>query len=107
MSIISITEENVHHEIEKSTAPVILDIYATWCGPCMQMAPIMEELAEDYKTMYKFAKLNVDEARELAIKYGVTAVPTFLFIKNNEIKGRETGFMSKDDMVSKIHELLA
>lgn len=103
---VSITKENVDQEIGLSTLPVVLDVYATWCGPCQQMAPIFEELEQEIGKKYKFAKLNVDEAREISIKYGVTSVPTFIFIKDNKVQGKETGYMSKEDLEAKIQELL-
>jgi thioredoxin 1 len=94
---VSITPENYEVEIQQSNKPIILDIYATWCGPCQQMTPILEELETEFGDTYKFAKLNVDEAREISIKkYGVTSVPTFVFIKDGAVKGKETGYMSKD-----------
>jgi thioredoxin 1 len=103
---VAITNENVDQEIGKSTLPVVLDVYATWCGPCQQMAPIFEELSDELGSKYKFAKLNVDEAREISIKYGVTSVPTFIFIKDNVVQGKETGYMSKEALEAKIKQLL-
>jgi len=100
---VSITTENHETEIKQSNKPIILDVYATWCGPCQQMTPIIEELEKEFGDEYKFAKLNVDEAREISIKdYGVTSVPTFVFIKNGVVKGKETGYMSKEVMKEKI-----
>ncbi len=103
---ISITKENIKEEIEQSSLPVVIDVYATWCGPCQQVAPVFEELAKELSDICKFAKLNVDEARELSIYYGVTSVPTFIFIKNNQIKYKETGYMSKNDLKNKILEFV-
>jgi thioredoxin 1 len=100
---ISITPENHQTEIKASNKPIILDIYATWCGPCQQMNPTLEELEQEMGDKYKFAKLNVDEAREISIKdYGVTSVPTFVFIKDGVIKGKEMGYMSKETLREKI-----
>jgi len=104
---ISITPENYDSEIKQTSKPIILDIYATWCGPCMQMTPILEELEKELGESYKFAKLNVDEAREISIKdFGVTSVPTFVFIKDGVIKGKETGYMSKEVFLEKINAAL-
>jgi thioredoxin 1 len=103
---ITITKENIEQEIAQSQLPIILDVYATWCGPCQQMAPVFEELEKELSGKIKFAKLNVDEARELSIHYGVTSVPTFVFIKNNEIKHKETGYINKDDLKAIIEDFI-
>lgn len=103
---VSITKDNVETEINNASKPVILDVYATWCGPCQQMAPIFDELEKDLGDKAIFAKLNVDEARELSIHYGVTSVPTFIFIKNGEVRHKETGYMNKDDLKHKIEEFI-
>ena len=106
MAITTLTNDNFKPEIEDSKQPVIVDVYASWCGPCQMMAPIFDELEKEIGTSYKFAKLNVDEARELSIKFGVTSVPTFLFIKNSQIVGRETGYMDKQDLQEAIKKYL-
>ena len=103
---VMITNENVEQEINQSKLPVLLDVYATWCGPCQQMAPVFDELEKELGDKCKFAKLNVDEARELSIQYGVTSVPTFVFIKDSEIKHKESGYMSKEDLKTKIEEFV-
>ena len=100
--VVTITNENIHKEIKDVTSPIVLEIYATWCGPCQQMEPIFAELATELKDKYKFAKLNVDEAREISIEYGVSSVPTFIFINDGEVKAKETVYMSKDDLKTKL-----
>jgi len=97
-----ITKANFAQEIEQETKPIVLDVYASWCGPCKMMEPIFAALEQEMGDTYKFLKLNVDEARELSIQYGVTAAPTFLFIKNNQIKGREVGYIDKEELCKKI-----
>lgn len=103
---VTITKENIEQEIAQSQLPIILDVYATWCGPCQQMVPVFDELEKELHDKIKFAKLNVDEARELSIQYGVTSVPTFVFIKNNEIKHKETGYINKNDLKNIIEDFL-
>lgn len=98
---IDITQENLEKEVQQESKPVVIDVHATWCGPCQQMAPIFEELEKEMPD-YKFVKLNVDEARDISIKYGVISVPTFLFIKDGQVKGKETGYMAKDVLKEKI-----
>jgi thioredoxin 1 len=101
-----ITKENYDKEVMQSKLPVIIDVYAEWCGPCQQMMPIFQELEKEHGNKYKFVKLNVDEARDLAVQFGVTSIPTFIFIKNGELKGKETGYIAKEDLLLKIQQLL-
>ncbi len=102
---IAITAENFEHEIKKATKPVVIDVYATWCGPCQQMMPIFHELEAELGSKYTFAKLNVDEAREISIQFGVTSVPTFIFMKDGVVVGKETGYMGKDTLKEMLEEL--
>lgn len=99
---VELTNENFAIEVEAATVPVVIDVYAVWCGPCQQMAPLFDELAEELRGQVKFAKLNVDHVRELAIKWGVSSVPTFIFYQNGQIVGRTTGYLSKRDLQAKI-----
>jgi len=103
---LTITQDNFEQEVMQSSLPVVIDVFATWCGPCQHMMPIFEELSKELGSKYKFASINVDEARDITIKFGVTSVPTFLFIKNKQVVGKETGYMSKDVLQAKIEALL-
>lgn len=103
--IISLNKDNFSQEVENATKPVVIDVFATWCGPCMHMKPIFEQLAQELGDKYSFAQINVDESRELAMNYKVTSVPTFIFVKNNQVLGKDTGSMSKEDLKSRIEEL--
>jgi len=102
---VEITKDNVVKEIGESKQPVIMDVYASWCGPCQQMMPIFDEIEKELKDKYKFAKLNVDDARDISIQYGVTSVPTFIFIKNGQVIGKETGYIANEDLKAKIESV--
>jgi len=104
---IALTNENFKTTIEQSKNPVIIDAYAVWCGPCQQMTPIFHELEKEFGNQYTFAKLNVDDAREVSIQLGVTSVPTFIFYKDGKIVGKHTGSMSKDDMLDLIEDMFS
>lgn len=103
---IDITNANFTTEVIKSDKPVVIDVYATWCGPCKQMAPLFEELSKEMGSSYKFAKLNIDEERDIAVQHNVSSIPTFLFFKNGKVVGKETGYMGKDILQEKIEDLL-
>lgn len=103
---IELTEQNLKSEVSESSIPVIIKAYASWCGPCIQMTPIFEEVEKLFKGKVKFLELNVDQARNLAIQYGITSIPTFIFIKDGEIAHKETGYMAKEELKSKIEEFI-
>jgi thioredoxin 1 len=104
--VISLTKENFLTEVESSSQPVIVDIYADWCRPCRNMAPIFEELAQDYAGICKFAKANFDSQSEIAESYEVHSLPTILYMKDGQVIMRTTGSMSKEDFTAKIKEFL-
>lgn len=101
-----LTKKNLADIIESSKKPVVIDVYAPWCGPCVQIKPLFTQLATELSDTYTFAQMNVDEERDLAIQYSITSIPTFLFIKNNQVVGRETGYMSKDALKDKLKAYL-
>lgn len=103
---IAITKENFDAEIKACSTPVIIDVYATWCGPCQQMKPIFEDLAKEFEGRCKFAELNVDEARDLSIMFGVTSVPTFVFYNGGEMHSKDTGYMSKEALKARIEDFI-
>lgn len=105
--VVILSPDNFEKEVLKCSKPVVIDIYATWCGPCQQMKPIFEQLSQEMGDAYKFASINVDEARDLAIQYGVTSIPTFVFVKDGKIKAKEVGFLGKDGLKEKIEEHLS
>lgn len=100
-----ITMQN-YNETLNAGKPVVLDFWATWCGPCRRVAPIMEELAEQYKDRVIVGKVNVEECDELATKYGIRNIPTVLFIKNGEVVDKVVGATPKALYEEKINAML-
>lgn len=96
--MIILNETNFEAEVLRSEQPVLVDFFATWCPPCRKLAPIVEEIAEDYAGRVKVAKLNIDEARSVAIKYGVSSIPTLILFKNGEPIDRIVGYVPKQDV---------
>ena len=103
---IVINSANFDTEVVQSQVPVVIDVFATWCGPCKQMTPLFDELSKELTGKCKLVKLNIDEDRDLAIQYNVSSIPTFIFIKNGQMVGKETGSMSKEALKNKIQTLL-
>jgi len=94
-------------DVISSAVPVFVDFWAEWCGPCRMVGPLVEELANDYDGRVKFVKVNVDEANELASKYNVFSIPTFVIIKNGEVISQQVGAVSKESYRGMIDRALA
>ena len=88
-------ENNFADEVMKSEIPVLIDFYAEWCGPCRMMAPVVEQFAEEYDGRVKIGKINVDEESDLAERFGVQSIPSFIFIKDGKVVDRVTGAMPR------------
>lgn len=103
MAEVVITEKNFEEEVLRSDIPVLVDFWATWCGPCRMIAPVIEEIAEEYEGKVKVGKINVDEEQALAIKYGIMSIPTLLLFKDGQVSATKVGFVEKE----KIEAMLA
>jgi len=101
-----ITEANFEDEVINSSQPVVVDLWAEWCMPCRMIAPIIEELAQEYNGKVKFGKLNVDENRNIAVRYSIQAIPTLLIFKDGQLVQKLVGLRSKADLEREIDSLL-
>lgn len=102
MSVINLNSENFEKEVLKSNIPVLIDFWASWCGPCRMMSPVIDEIANSMDTSIKVCKVNVDENQELAERYGIMTIPTFLIIKEGKEVGRTIGVQPKEDILKLI-----
>lgn len=100
-----LTEANFDDTIKAANAPVVVDFWAPWCGPCRTIAPILEELATEMDEGVQITKVNVDENPALAQRYNVRAIPTILLFKDGEMKDQAVGLIQKDALKSKIEAL--
>jgi len=105
-AVLELTDANFDSEVMASTTPVLVDFGATWCGPCKQLAPIVEQIAKDYAGKLKVAAVDIDQARDTAIKYGIMSVPTVILFKNGEVKDQVVGFQSKSALEGRITRVL-
>jgi len=100
MAEIIITKENFEEEVIKSSVPVLIDFWATWCGPCMMLSPIVEEIAKENEGKIKVCKVNVDEEPQLAGAFGVDSIPSLFVVKNGEVTNSSIGYTSKENILS-------
>ena len=95
---INLTEENFEDEVLQTEKLVLVDFWATWCGPCKMIAPVLAEFAEEHKDKVKVGKVNVDEQRNLATKYNITSIPTLMLFKGGKVINISVGFHSKSEL---------
>ena len=106
MKPITITDDNFEVEVVKSDKPVLIDFWATWCGPCRMIAPIVEELAVEYDGKAKIGKVDVDENQQIAIKFGVRSIPTLLIFKDGKLNDTIIGAVPKSQIITKLNAVL-
>ncbi len=103
---VELTDATFDETVHSSDVPVLVDFWAPWCGPCKMMAPIIEELAGQYAEKAKICKLNTDEARDSAVEFGISAIPTLILFKNGQIEKKWVGLVGKKDLTEAIDGLL-
>lgn len=102
-----ITDANFEAEVLKADLPVLVDFWAPWCGPCRMVAPIVEELAEEYDGRVKFVKVNTDENVNSAMRYGIRSIPTLMVFKDGQPVGQVVGFRPKGDLKKVLDQALS
>ena len=100
MSVVNLNEKNFEEEVLKSEKPVLIDFWASWCGPCRMMSPVIDKIAEDMKNQVKVCKINIDEEQNLAVKYNVMSIPTFIVFKNGKEEARSVGVQDETEIVN-------
>jgi thioredoxin 1 len=100
--IVVISDTNFDTEVLKSNVPVLVDFWAAWCGPCRQIAPIIDELAKEYKGRVKIGKLDTEENSSIPAKFGITAIPTIMIFKNGNVVNKMIGVRSKKDLKAEL-----
>ncbi|MFP4372602.1 MAG: thioredoxin [Halanaerobium sp.] len=99
---VKVTDGNFSSEVLKSDQKVLVDFWAEWCGPCRMVAPVVEDIAAEYSSQIKVAKLNVDENQQTASRYGIMSIPTMLVIEDGKVKDKLVGYMPKNKLVNKL-----
>jgi thioredoxin 1 len=98
--ILYVTDDTFETDVLNSSAPVLVDYWAEWCGPCKMIAPILEEIASEYSGKIKVAKLNIDDNPQTPPKYGIRGIPTLMLFKNGEVEATKVGALSKSQLTA-------
>ncbi len=102
----ALTDSNFNEVVEQAQMPVVVDFWATWCGPCRMISPIIDKMAEKYEGKVNVVKCNVDESTDIPMKFGIRNIPTILFFKNGEIVDRVVGAVPQAEIEKRIDSLL-
>ncbi len=104
--MLEVTADTFEQEVLKSELPVVIDLWAPWCGPCKALTPTLESVAADYEGKIKVVKLNIDDSPSIAAQYQVMSIPTLLFFKDGKVESQSIGLVGKDKIASKIEAML-
>ncbi|MCC6530384.1 MAG: thioredoxin TrxA [Pseudomonadales bacterium] len=99
-AIVHVSDETFEQEVLKSPTPVLVDYWAAWCGPCRMIAPVLDELADDYNGRVKVCKVDIDQNEMTPTKYGVRGIPTLMLFKNGQVEATRVGAMSKSELTT-------
>ncbi|MBC8471666.1 MAG: thioredoxin [Planctomycetes bacterium] len=105
-NVIELTDATFDETVHSSDVPVLVDFWAPWCGPCKMIAPLIKEIADEYIDRAKICKLNTDDARDSAMEFGISAIPTIILFKDGQVQKKWVGLTSKKDLAAAIDELL-
>ena len=105
-NIVALTDDNFETEVLKSDVPVLVDYWAEWCGPCKMIAPILDELSEEYGEKVKIGKLNIDDNPGVPPKYGIRGIPTLMLFKDGNVEATKVGAVSKSQLADFINSSL-
>ena len=105
--IVNLTSDNFEKEALQSPTPMLVDFWAEWCGPCKMIAPLLDELADEYDGKVKIGKVNIDEQQSLAAEYGIRAIPTLLLINKGQVAEQMVGAKSKRDLKASLDRVAA
>jgi thioredoxin 1 len=106
MKSIPVTDATFATEVSQSNKPVLVDFWATWCGPCRALSPVLDEIAAEHSDRFKITKVNIEEGPQLAATFRVNAVPTLLFIKDGKVRDQQIGAASKAEIVKRLEALV-
>ena len=105
-NVIELTDATFDQTVHSSNVPVLVDFWAPWCGPCKMIAPLIQEIADEYQDRAKICRLNTDDARDSAMEFAITAIPTLILFKAGKVEKKWVGLTSKKNLAAAIDELL-